>query len=104
MPSTPSGPTSTTYAFRTDDCAPELARPADAGRAFSLRLQQLDLLQPLHQEAVGGDRFGVEIRVLRIHAARQGLDQEVRVEVQEEGRRIARRAAPLRGRIDHPVA
>lgn len=48
---------------------------------------QPDLAQPLLQEVIGGDRPRIAVRMGRIDAGRQRLDQEVRLEVNEERRR-----------------
>lgn len=50
-----------------------------------LPLQQPNLAQPLCQERVGGDWFGVEIGVRGVDALRQRLDHKVRREVEEKG-------------------
>src|SRR3954463_4173786 len=66
-------------------------------------LDELYLAEPLEQVIVRGDRLGIKVRPLGRHAFGQGLDQEIRPEMEEEGHRVARMAAPLGRRVDHAV-
>jgi len=66
-------------------------------------LKQLYLSQALLKVAVGGDGVAIAVGMGRIDTPGQGPDLVVRIEVQEEGGRIAGDAPALRGWIDHPV-
>ena len=55
------------------------------------------------QEILRVDRHGKLVGMLRVDVLRQRLDEEVRVEVQEERQRVARVAGALARRIGDAV-